>query len=272
MHSACKLVALDMDGTLLTSEKTVLPETLEDLRRAQQRGVALAYCTGRGLAELRPYLEQLPMLRYAICNSGSVVYDLQRRRTLLSQNIPEALCREILEVAARISCMPQFLTETESIVARRDVPRMADFHMGVYQRLYQEVTRQVEDMVAEGLRLGDISKINLYFPDLSLRQQAYAQLKHLPVSLVLTEKTGLEMTAPSVTKASGLQQLAALLGLAQGETAAVGDGENDREMLMWAGLSVAMGNAQPEIQKLCQLVVLDNDHNGVGVALRRMIL
>ena len=79
------------------------------------------------------------------------------------------------------------------------------------------------------------------------------------------------MTAQTVTKASGLQHLAKLLGLSPAETAAVGDGENDREMLMWAGFSAAMGNARPEIQVLCDFVAPDNDHNGVGTALRRAI-
>ena len=65
--------------------------------------------------------------------------------------------------------------------------------------------------------------------------------------------------------------LAKLLGLSQAETAAVGDGENDREMLMWAGFSAAMGNALPEIQALCDCIVPDNDHNGVGTALRQAI-
>ena len=51
----------------------------------------------------------------------------------------------------------------------------------------------------------------------------------------------------------------------------MGDGENDREMLMWAGFSAAMGNARPEIQVLCDFVAPDNDHNGVGAALRRAI-
>ena len=180
------------------------------------------------------------MLRYAICNSGSVVYDCREDRPLLCQDIPAALCREILAVAARFPCMPQFLTETESIVARRDVTHMADFHMGVHQSMYLEVTRQVDDMIAEGTRLGDISKIDLYFPDQATRLQAHAALKNLP-------------------------------GLSRAETAAVGDGENDREMLIWAGFSAAMGNALPEIQALYDCIVPDNDHNGVGTALRRAI-
>lgn len=108
-----------MDGALLTSAKNVLPETPEDLRFARDAEVSRACCTGRGLTELRSYPPQLPMLRYAICNSGSVVYDCREDRPLLSQDIPAALCREILAVAARFPCMPQFLTETESIVARR---------------------------------------------------------------------------------------------------------------------------------------------------------
>ena len=271
MKLACKLVALDMDGALLTSAKNVLPETLEDLRFARDAEVSRACCTGRGLTELRPYL---PPAAHA-----ALRHLQQRQRGIRLPGRPPAIVSghsrspltgnsgggRPLSLHAPVS--------HGNRIHRRPPGRdpHGGFHMGVHQSMYLEVTRQVDDMIAEGTRLGDISKIDLYFPDQATRLQAHAALKNLPISLALTEQTGLEMMARSVTKASGLQHLAKLPGLSRAETAAVGDGENDREMLIWAGFFAAMGNALPEIQALCDCIVPDNDHNGVGTALRRAI-
>ena len=80
--------------------------------------------------------------------------------------------------------------------------------------------------------------------------------------------TSLEMTAPGVSKAEGLRRLADLLGISMEETAAIGDADNDRRMLEAVGLPIAMGNADEAIRAICRIVTADNDHNGVGEAIR----
>ena len=67
MKKTIKLIALDMDGTLLRSDKTIDPRTAEDLQKAADRGLHAAYCTGRGLAEMQDTFQTLPMIRYAVC-------------------------------------------------------------------------------------------------------------------------------------------------------------------------------------------------------------
>ena len=79
------------------------------------------------------------------------------------------------------------------------------------------------------------------------------------------------MTAPGVSKALGLQKLAEHLGISMGETAGIGDADNDRAVLQAAGLSVAMGNAEDQIKEICDMITDDNDHNGAGKAIRQIV-
>lgn len=70
-----RIIALDMDGTLLTSDKTIAPDTVRDIRAASERGIHVVYCTGRAVPELKLYFDMVPMMRYAVCSTGALVYD-----------------------------------------------------------------------------------------------------------------------------------------------------------------------------------------------------
>ena len=78
-----RIIALDMDGTLLTSDKTIAPDTVRDIRAASERGIHVVYCTGRAVPELKLYFDMVPMMRYAVCSAGALVYDRSNRKWLL---------------------------------------------------------------------------------------------------------------------------------------------------------------------------------------------
>ena len=267
-----QLIALDMDGTLLRSDKSLDPATIRDIEEAAGKGIQAVYGTGRAMIELLAYVRQIPSMRYAVCLSGALVYDFKEQKSIVCHELPGSCIGEIVKTAQKYDAMAHFLTEKESIARTDQVSHMADFHMGIYQPMFLEMTRKVEDMAAEALRYGSIPKVNVYFRSVQDRAEAYEALKHLPLSFAFAEGASLEMNAAGVTKASGLQALASHLGIAMTETVAIGDADNDRAMLEAAGLSVAMGNAAKDIRELCDAVTADNDHNGVGEAIRRYCL
>ena len=96
-----RLFALDMDGTLLMSDKQIHPETVRDIACAAGRGVHIVYSSGRGAVELTPYARQLPGIRWAICSSGAEVYDFQEKRFVFRSGIPIDLIREVIRVRHR---------------------------------------------------------------------------------------------------------------------------------------------------------------------------
>ncbi len=264
------LIAIDMDGTLLTSEKKIMPQTLNDLKIVSDIGVHLAYSTGRALVEMKEYFDITPMIRYAICYSGAIIYDCMTHKAIFRNEIASQYFDEIIAVAKKYNGMLTFLTETESIVNSADISHMDDFHMGVYQPMYYKVTRQVEDMAAESKKHDSITKINIYFRSTEDRHRGYQELKHLPLTFALAEETSLEMNAEGISKGFALEKLAELLNVPVKKTVAIGDADNDRDMLTRAGLSIAMANARTDIKRLANLVTTDNDSNGVGYAIHML--
>lgn len=262
-----KLIALDMDGTLLMTDKSVHPDTIRDIELAGRKGIYVVYCSGRAVPEILPYVPLLKNMRYVVCMSGALVYDLQARKSIFHKAIAGKYVQNILNTAEKEEGMIHFLTEKESIVRADQVMHMADYHMGVYQPMFLQVARTVTDISGEAKLHDSIPKINVYLPSVKARERAYQTLRHLLLSFAFVEETNLEITADGVTKAEGLKELVRYLGISMEETIAIGDADNDRAMLEAAGLAIAMGNAQRDIRELCDTVTGDNDHNGVGEAI-----
>lgn len=156
--------------------------------------------------EQQSYFVVLPMVRYAVCYSGAIVYDCMEHKCIYRKEIEQKYIGKIVETAKRYKAMLHFLTEEESIVSSFEITHMNDFHMGIYQPMYMEVTRQVKDMEEEGKFHDSIAKINIYFRLEEERNYGYEELKKLPLTFAFSGKTALEMTAGCVTKATGLKK------------------------------------------------------------------
>ncbi len=267
-----ELIALDMDGTALTSDKRLLDETVRDLALAAARGRTAALSTGRCVPELAGYRDRLTGVRYAIAVSGAVLYDLAEDRALYEERMDRTLVMELMAVAERYDAMAHLLCSDASVLRADQATHVADFGMGPYQGLYDAMAKKVPDMMAEAAARPGVPKVNIYFRSPADRLAAYETVKALPLTVTFSECAGLEMSPPGVDKGTGLRKLAALLGVGMEATVAVGDGDNDRPMLAAAGLAVAMGNADPAVKAMADAVVADNDHNGVGQAIHRFLL
>ena len=265
------LIAMDMDGTLLTSEKKFLPETLKDLSEAAERGVCLSYATGRAPVEMTDFYEAAPMIRYASCCSGAIITDLKKDEVIYKKEIPSEFFLPLVDVAEKYDGMLTFFTERESIVAASCIHHMADFNMGVYQPMYERISRQVESMREESLKHDYLTKINIYFRNKRDRELGKEELKDLPLTFALAEGSSLEMNAQGVSKGAALRILAEKLGIPMERTAALGDADNDRDMLMTAGVCVAMANGDEDIKALADFVAPENDRNGAGIAIRKLL-
>ena len=266
-----KLVAIDMDGTLLKSDKTLHPGTIRDIEEAAANGVQSVYCSGRSVVEIKPYLKDLPSMRYGVCASGALVYDFKEEHIIFSKEIPSKYAVIASDIAKKYDAMPHFLADN-STACIHHVTHMDDYNMGVYQPLFMEVAKKVDDMSVEAASRLSIPKVNLYFRTNADRKSAYEELKNLPLTFATVGDTVLEMTAPGVSKAFGVNVLANRLGISMEEIIGIGDSDNDREMLSAVGFAVAMGNAEEEILQMSRLVTADNDHNGVGEAIRKLVL
>lgn len=267
-----RLIAIDMDGTLLTSDKKILAETIADLQRAADAGKYIVLATGRGLAELQDYMDSLSFVEYAVCISGALVYDFRQKQAIHAQTISPALADLIMQRCRLEEPMVHFLTDDKAYMQRSHIDHIADYHMEVYLDLYERVTEKYDDIYSLYPTLERFEKINFYHHSVESRNRTMERLKDLPVSMTFAEETSLEIVAKGVSKAFGFYKLCDHLHINPSETIAIGDAWNDSEIMQAVGLPIAMGNATPELVRLCDVVVADNDHNGVGEAVRKYLL
>ncbi len=259
-----KLLALDMDGTILTSQKTVSPATVKAINNLIKRGTAVTLCTGRGVAELKDYTDDFSAIPYGILNSGGCVYDFTKRQSIHRILLDDSSLIECIRAAQKVKAMPYLLTEDASVAQAEDMRDVSRFQMGMYQSLYDRVATIVPDMetyVRE--HPGKSLKLCIFHRDSGTREQTRREIEHLGMELADAETTSLEISPRGVTKALGLQILCRYLGIPIEESVAVGDADNDIDVLKAAGLSVAMGNANKTVKDLCDVIVADNDRDGV---------
>ena len=259
-----KLLALDMEGTILTSQKTVSPATVKAINNLIKRGTAVTLCTGRGVAELKDYTDDFSAIPYGILNSGGCVYDFTKRQSIHRILLDDSSLIECIRAAQKVKAMPYLLTEDASVAQAEDMRDVSRFQMGMYQSLYDRVATIVPDMetyVRE--HPGKSLKLCIFHRDSGTREQTRREIEHLGMELADAETTSLEISPRGVTKALGLQILCRYLGIPIEESVAVGDADNDIDVLKAAGLSVAMGNANKTVKDLCDVIVADNDRDGV---------
>ena len=261
--SQYQLIAFDMDGTLLNSNKQISPETLNAIKRATDAGKTVILCT-----------EIIPGLRYLDCVSGACVYDLKEKKTLYSQVLDPGIVKKLMEFGMEEGAMIHVLSE-RSIVQKDQQSHMADFHMGIYQTMFDQITDKLENIYNSFCEEPfPVLKLNLYHRDEASRARTVERIKaaSLETALALAESTSLECSAKGIDKGVGLKKLCEHLGLPLEQTIAVGDADNDTMALKTAGLAVAMGNATEPIKALADVIVADCDHNGCAEAIDKYLL
>jgi len=271
---AYRLIAFDMDGTLLDSSKRLAADSVAALERAVAAGAYVVLATGRGISELDEYLDVVPGLRYLVCISGALVYDVARSEAIARTSLPDDVVGRLFEIARHEDVMVHMLSESSYV--QTDAPaHMERYQMGIYRPMFERVCVTFDDLEAAWReRRFSVEKVNLYHTDAQSRERTRGRLvkADLGVEMVYAEQTSIEVSPRGVTKGTGLRSLCEHLGLSSDEVVAVGDAANDIEMLRAVGMPVAMGNALPEVKAIAREVVADNDHGGCAEAIDRILL
>lgn len=268
-----RLLALDMDGTLLKSDKTISQNTLNALEEAEERGHKICLCTGRGLPELEDYRDKLTCCDYGILLSGGLIYDFKNNQRLLAHPFDKELCEKIIDLIKDEDVMIYALGVKNSTASRKDIENMPYFKMAIYQKMFEDHANAVEDVVAYAYaHSSELLKFCVYCPSIEVRDEIKKLIEYLPVSYACVEETSIEISPLGITKGDGIKVLASYLNIPIEDTIMIGDSENDREAFMSAGKSIAMGNAIDSIKEMASEITLDNDHDGIKVIVDKYLL
>lgn len=272
--SKYKVIAFDMDGTLLNSEKEISENTLQAIQKAIHAGKEVILATGRGPTELTDYLDKLPGVRYLNGISGAFLYDLKESKLISSTMLSDKTVVELIRIAKRNDIMFHMLTE-ESYVQTSHCRDMSRYHMGIYQDMFDRITIKQDDL--EKFYQDHpfpVAKFNMYHRSIKDRKNTKSVLEKsgLPVVWVEAETTSLEVSAYGANKGTGLLKLCDHLHIKPEEVIAVGDSDNDLDILKVAGLAVAMGNSKKVVKDIADVIVTDCDHDGCAEAIEKYLL
>lgn len=270
-----RLIALDLDGTLLDSAKRLTPRNRAALEAAAARGIHIVPTTGRFFDAMPECVRDLPFVRYAITCNGAAIYDRAERRNIRECLIPLKDAIAMLDVFARFDLicdcyMDDWGWNSQSNVAKAN-EYAPDEH---YARMIREVRTHVPDLRAHLRETGhDVQKLLVYAKDPGLYGPVVAAVKSAVPGIVATASNSrmFEFNAPGADKGTAIACLAADLGFGIEATMAFGDGLNDLTMVRDAGTGVAMTNAEPEVIAAAKIVAPSNDDDGVAVVIEQTL-
>ena len=268
-----KLIAFDMDGTLLNSQKKITDKTCEAIQKAIDAGIIVILNTGRCVAELEEYMDVLKNIQYINSTSGALVYDRKSDKDIYSSALDVDTVKAILDIVSSKDVMIDFLTR-ESIVQRDKIEKMEQYRMEVYRDMFERVTVKWEDICGQYREKPfPVSKLNIYHTSEEARNYTRQRIEELQlgVEMVNAETTSLEISAKGIDKGIGLEKLCQYLNISLSQTIVVGDADNDIGAMKKAGLAVAMGNANERIKELADVMVADNDHDGCREVIEKYI-
>lgn len=277
MNNDYQVIAFDMDGTLLTTDKKISADTMRAMQEAVEAGKQIILSTGRTDAELAAYREALTDVRYGILESGGLLYDFHEKKTLDNSPISPENVLKVLELSEQEDVLVQVMSGGKVFIQKDDLYRMDHYQLGYFFPLFS-TTATLKDDIRAWLREGtldgtlQVEKINLYHTDTDARLRTIERAKDVPLEQVFSEITSIEFTPVGISKGTALVKLADILGIPVEQTIAVGDADNDLAMLQSCGLAIAMGNANENVKRTADVVVADNDHDGCAEAIRRYLL
>ena len=266
-----RLIALDMDGTVLTDEKQIDEQTSRAIHDALAEGIEVIFCTGRSYMEMKDILADFPDMHYLCGESGGLIFDTVSEKVLYKTAFPPETVRVLQENAKLEDLMTCMFSDGECVVDAADINRMAHFQMAHFQELYSRISTVYEDALEHLIKTGrTIEKLNYYHASREGREASCRRLKAagIDAEMVYSEYSSLEITPGGMSKAAGLLELGRILGIPLEEMAMVGDADNDLSAIRAAGLGIAMGNACEAVKAAASLVVADNNHGGCAEAVR----
>lgn len=267
----CRLLALDVDGTVAGNDRQVSSVVRAAVAAAQARGVSVTLATGREFRSAQRFARDLGLSTPLICSQGAVIKDCVTLDVLQHVPLSGTLAAEAITMLHDTGvCVIANIDDKLYIV--EDGPGFANFARRWGTPNPEHVV--VAPNLAAVTRETPPTKV-MFFGDPSIVDREFARISdHFGEALafVRSDVTVGEMIAPGLSKGIALATVADRLGVERDHVIAIGDEENDVPMLQWAGLGLAMGNAPDAVKRMADAVIPSVDEDGVAWAIDRYIL
>jgi len=260
---AIKLIALDLDGTILHEDMTISPRVQRTLRAAMAQGIYVTLASGRGYSSMRRWTRQLDITTPVISYQGAAITDVTTERAIYERTFPVALVPELRDFArGRDLSLTLYQDNCIYVENKREPDAFYEKWFGLPFRVVPDLATAVTRSPVKFLIIGEGPDLDAVRPEM---ERCFGTRMQIMRSYIYF----LEGLPLGADKGSALAWLAERLGVRREETMALGDSGNDTAMVAWAGVGVAMGNATPEVKQVAQFVAPTIQEDGAAEAIER---
>lgn len=285
-----KLIAIDLDGTLLNSYGMVSEKNKQALIEANKKGAEIVIASGRSTNSVKNIANDLGICNYIICGNGSLIYDLQHEEIIYDKFIDKKKALQIIEICEQNSIYYNIYTEN-MVIAKSLNNNVLFYHqenankpdskktkINIVQNIYDYVSRLQNQNI---LKITISDNDNIIFNGIIRKLREIKDIDVLDVAHMSrkmiksgTEEVSLEyyyteITSKNVDKWYAIEYLIDKLNINKEDIMTIGDNVNDKLMIENAGCGVVMGNSAPYIKEIADMVVADNNQDGVAEAVER---
>ena len=288
-----KIVAVDLDGTLLNSFGEVSLATKETLNKVKERGVEVVLASGRTIDSVENLSLELNTSRYIISGNGAILYDVQEKEILHNRFLSKKQVLDIIKICDENSIFYNVYAENEIITPNLSYNVLFYHKENVNKEeskrtvinVVENVSKYIEESDKnEYLKVTICDETKFIFNSIIRKLRTYGDIDVLDVSHMSRKKIKVgttdvdveyfytEITNKNVNKWTALEVLLKRLNIVREEVMAIGDNINYKEMIEEAGLGIVTGNSSPMMKEIADVVVADNNSDGVKEALEKYIL
>lgn len=259
-----KLIAIDIDGTLIDSNHQLHPATINALRKKAADGIKIVLCSGRPMIGMLPFVEQLGLLsenEYTISYNGALVQHNADQKTLIEHTLSHADFLRIAKIGQELNLKMHILDLEYMYTPNRHISEYTVFDSYATQMplQYCPIEEMPQTTISKMMFVDQAERLEAAIQKLPAElYDDYTMLHSMPFFFEFLNK--------KASKGNAVRDLAAYLGIQQAEIMAIGDNENDLDMLTYAGIGVAMANASENAKKAADVITKSNDEQGVAYA------
>lgn len=265
-----KLVAIDIDGTLVNNNREITPEVFEAIQKAKSAGVKIVIATGRPLLGVKNILESLNLLDagdYVITYNGALVQVTATGEAFIDEPLTYDDYLDIEMESRRLDTPLHSITMSTIYTHNRNISKYSinEAYITGLPLKYRTAEEMSKHEIIKMMYIDEPEKLDATIAKLPQRfRERYTIVKSTPFYLEILNK--------NASKGLAVQHLAEKLGISHEETMAIGDEENDRSMLEAVGNPVVMANGNPELKKIAKYITKSNEESGVAHAINEWVL
>ena len=285
-----KLVAIDLDGTMLNQYGIITEKTKKAISKAQEKGVEVMIASGRAITSVKRFSKEINSNKYFISGNGAITYDIKNNKILYENILSKTKALKIIKICEENSIYYNVYTEN-GIIAKNlsyntlyyykdnlTKPDENRTHINIVENVYDYFEQREEKI----LKIMICDEHKTVFNSLVRKLKELSEIEVLEVSHMSrkiikqgTDEIALEyfyteVSAKDVDKWNALEEIIGLMNISKEEVVTIGDNANDLKMITNAGLGVAMGESAPYVKQSADIIAPTNDEDGVAIILNKI--